>query len=176
MEANYQGQPDQPGLFCGQGHPGPQRAARQRGLSQATAQPGQDDEQAERAEKEAKKEAKRAAEVARRRGLQVIEDDPDYFDPEAVRQLVRTDAAAIWATGTFWWQIPRTVQVVLEGEMVLGLDGREAVARAGDCLLIPAGVAHWYANRGTQPVSFLCVVPLTDDYQTEWLEPLAEQG
>ena len=25
--------------------------------------------------------------------------------------VVRTDAAAIWATGTFWWQIPRTVQV-----------------------------------------------------------------
>ena len=25
--------------------------------------------------------------------------------------VVRTDAAAIWATGEFWWQIPRTVQV-----------------------------------------------------------------
>jgi len=29
--------------------------------------------------------------------------------------VVRTDAAAIWATGTFWWSVPRTVQVVLEG-------------------------------------------------------------
>jgi len=28
--------------------------------------------------------------------------------------VVRTDAAAIWATGQFWWSIPRTVQVVLE--------------------------------------------------------------
>jgi homoaconitate hydratase len=31
--------------------------------------------------------------------------------------VVRTDAAAIWATGEFWWQIPRTVQVVLEGQL-----------------------------------------------------------
>ena len=31
--------------------------------------------------------------------------------------VVRTDAAAIWATGEFWWQIPRTVQVVLEGKL-----------------------------------------------------------
>ncbi|KPJ90777.1 MAG: homoaconitate hydratase, partial [Gemmatimonas sp. SG8_17] len=30
--------------------------------------------------------------------------------------VVRTDAAAIWATGEFWWQIPRSVKVVLAGE------------------------------------------------------------
>ena len=34
--------------------------------------------------------------------------------------VVRTDAAAIWATGEFWWQIPRTVQVVLEGKLRAG--------------------------------------------------------
>jgi len=45
---------------------------------------------------------------------------------------------------------------------------------AGDCLLIPAGVAHWYENRGAVPVRFLCMVPLTEAYQTEWLEPAAE--
>jgi len=61
-------------------------------------------------------------------------------------------------------------QVVLEGEMALGLDDNEVVARAGDCLLIPAGVAHWYENRTQAPVRFLCVVPKTDDYQTDWLE------
>jgi len=61
-------------------------------------------------------------------------------------------------------------QVVLEGEMVIGLDGREAVVRAGDCLLIPAGVAHWYENRGAVPARFLCVVPITAQYETEWLE------
>jgi quercetin dioxygenase-like cupin family protein len=65
-------------------------------------------------------------------------------------------------------------QVVLEGSMVLGLDDRVVEVSAGDCLLIPAGVAHWYENRGRLPVRFLCMVPLTDHFQTEWLEPAAE--
>ncbi len=62
-------------------------------------------------------------------------------------------------------------QVVLEGEMVLGLNGREVTVRAGDCVFIPAGVGHWYENRADVPVRFLCMVPLTGDYATEWLEP-----
>ena len=35
--------------------------------------------------------------------------------------IVRTDAAAVWATGEFWWQIPRSIQVVLEGKLRPGL-------------------------------------------------------
>jgi len=65
-------------------------------------------------------------------------------------------------------------QVVLEGSMVIGLGERVVEVGAGDCLLIPAGVAHWYENRGAVPVRFLCMVPLTEAYQTEWLEPAAE--
>ena len=65
-------------------------------------------------------------------------------------------------------------QVVISGSMVIELDGREVAVAAGDCLLIPAGVAHSYANRGAEPVQFLCIVPRTDGYQTEWLEPPAE--
>jgi quercetin dioxygenase-like cupin family protein len=65
-------------------------------------------------------------------------------------------------------------QVVLEGAMVIGLGDREVEVAAGQCLFIPAGVAHWYENRGEVPVRFLCVVPLTSSYQTEWLEPPAE--
>lgn len=41
--------------------------------------------------------------------------------------VVRTDAAAIWATGEFWWQIPRTVQVVLEGQLPAGLSGKDVI-------------------------------------------------
>ncbi len=41
--------------------------------------------------------------------------------------VVRTDAAAIWATGEFWWQIPRTVQVVLEGKLVPGVTGKDVI-------------------------------------------------
>lgn len=65
-------------------------------------------------------------------------------------------------------------QVVLEGSMVIGLDGRETEVRLGDSIFIPAGVDHWYENRGADTVRFMCVVPRTDDYQTEWLEEAAE--
>jgi homoaconitate hydratase len=41
--------------------------------------------------------------------------------------VVRTDAAAIWATGTFWWQIPRTIQVVLEGRLPAGVSGKDLI-------------------------------------------------
>jgi len=41
--------------------------------------------------------------------------------------VVRTDAAAIWATGTFWWQIPRSIQVVLEGQLPAGATGKDVI-------------------------------------------------
>ncbi len=41
--------------------------------------------------------------------------------------VVRTDAAAVWATGEFWWQIPRTVEVVLEGELRPGVTGKDVI-------------------------------------------------
>ena len=41
--------------------------------------------------------------------------------------VVRTDAAAIWATGEFWWQIPRTVQVVLTGKLSPGVTGKDVI-------------------------------------------------
>ena len=41
--------------------------------------------------------------------------------------VVRTDAAAIWATGEFWWQVPRTVQVVLEGKLPPGVSGKDVI-------------------------------------------------
>ena len=61
-------------------------------------------------------------------------------------------------------------QVVLAGTMAIGLDAREMEVGPGDSVFIPAGVGHWYENRGSEAVRFLCVVPRTDDYQTEWLE------
>ena len=63
-------------------------------------------------------------------------------------------------------------QLMLEGEMTLGLDRDTVTLGPGDALLIPAGVSHWYANRGEQTVRFVCVIPRTDGYETEWLESL----
>ena len=41
--------------------------------------------------------------------------------------IVRTDAASVWATGEFWWQIPRTIHVVLEGKLPEGASGKDVI-------------------------------------------------
>jgi quercetin dioxygenase-like cupin family protein len=54
-------------------------------------------------------------------------------------------------------------QYVLAGEYVVGIDGEEYAVSAGDSLLIPAGVPHWYRNEGDEQGAFLCAVPNGDD-------------
>ncbi len=61
-------------------------------------------------------------------------------------------------------------QYVLSGSMIVGLNENERLVSAGEAVFIPAGVAHWYENRGSEPVEFLCVIPKTREYETEWLE------
>jgi homoaconitate hydratase len=51
--------------------------------------------------------------------------------------VVRTDAAAIWATGEFWWQIPRSIQVVLHGALREGVTGKDVIVTL--CGLYNAG-------------------------------------
>ncbi|SCU81201.1 LAMI_0B05160g1_1 [Lachancea mirantina] len=41
--------------------------------------------------------------------------------------VVRTDAAAIWATGQTWWQIPPVAQVELRGELPTGVSGKDII-------------------------------------------------
>jgi homoaconitate hydratase len=41
--------------------------------------------------------------------------------------LVRTDAAAIWATGRTWWQIPPVVKVELQGSLPTGVTGKDVI-------------------------------------------------
>jgi len=41
--------------------------------------------------------------------------------------IVRTDAAAIWATGTTWWQVPRMVRVELRGRLATGVTGKDVI-------------------------------------------------
>ncbi len=41
--------------------------------------------------------------------------------------VVRTDAAAIWATGTTWWQVPPSVRVTLSGRLRPGVTGKDVI-------------------------------------------------
>ena len=54
-------------------------------------------------------------------------------------------------------------QYVLDGEYTVGVGEEEYLVSAGDSLLIPAGVVHWYRNEGDEPGAFICAVPNGDD-------------
>jgi homoaconitate hydratase len=41
--------------------------------------------------------------------------------------IVRTDAAAIWATGRTWWQIPPIAKVELKGKLNKGVTGKDVI-------------------------------------------------
>src|SRR5262252_352026 len=41
--------------------------------------------------------------------------------------IVRTDAAAVWATGEFWRQIPRSIHVQLNGRLPEGATGKDVI-------------------------------------------------
>lgn len=41
--------------------------------------------------------------------------------------IVRTDAAAIWATGRTWWQIPPVAKVILNGKLKSGVTGKDII-------------------------------------------------
>jgi quercetin dioxygenase-like cupin family protein len=54
-------------------------------------------------------------------------------------------------------------QFVLAGKAEVQIDDKTVVAKAGDILLIPAGVAHSYKTIGDESYSFLCLVPNKED-------------
>lgn len=41
--------------------------------------------------------------------------------------IVRTDAAAIWATGRTWWQVPPIAKVILKGKLRNGVTGKDLI-------------------------------------------------
>ncbi len=41
--------------------------------------------------------------------------------------IVRTDAAAIWATGRTWWQVPPVAKVILTGKLQTGVTGKDVI-------------------------------------------------
>jgi homoaconitate hydratase len=52
--------------------------------------------------------------------------------------VARSDAAAIWATGVFWWEVPQIVRVVLFGRLPDGSTGKDAALVL--CALYPNDV------------------------------------
>ena len=82
--------------------------------------------------------------------------------------VVRTDAAAIWATGEFWWQVPRTVQVIFEGELRPGVSGKDVIIAL--CGLYPNEVLNAAVEFGGPGVASLSVeARLTiANMSTEW--------
>jgi homoaconitate hydratase len=91
--------------------------------------------------------------------------------------VVRTDAAAIWAAGTFWWQIPRTIQVRLEGKLKKDVAGKDVILAL--CSLYNSGevlnAAIEFSGTGVATLSLaerLCIANMTTEWGalTGWFE------
>ncbi len=54
-------------------------------------------------------------------------------------------------------------QYVLSGRAAVQIEDEIIEAKAGDILLIPAGVSHSYKTVGEEAYSFLCLVPNSED-------------
>jgi homoaconitate hydratase len=105
--------------------------------------------------------------------------------------IVRTDAAAIWATGRTWWQVPPVAKVELRGKLQPGATGKDiiitlcglfnkdevlnhAVEFAGDgveSLSIEQRLA--IANMTTEWGALVGIFPI-DDITTKWLRDRAD--
>jgi homoaconitate hydratase len=101
--------------------------------------------------------------------------------------IVRTDAAALWATGRTWWQVPPVAKVVLKGALPTGVTGKDVIVTlcgkfnqdevlnhalefAGDGI---AGLAIderlTIANMTTEWGALVGLFPI-DDIVIEWVE------
>lgn len=82
--------------------------------------------------------------------------------------VVRTDAAVVWATGEFWWQVPPTVQVMLEGQLPPEASGKDVIlALCGACPEEVLNCAVEFAGPGVATLSMdarLTIANMT----TEW--------
>ncbi len=109
-----------------------------------------------------------------RRGDDVDYDPVDAADGMRKGVLVdESDGAPQFAMRRFTLDAGATVpehtnaveheQYVLAGEYTVGIGDDEYTVSAGDALLIPAGVPHWYRNDGGDDAAFICCVPNGDD-------------
>ncbi|MDF1499613.1 MAG: cupin domain-containing protein [Anaerolineales bacterium] len=54
-------------------------------------------------------------------------------------------------------------QYVLQGEAEIGIAEEVFHVKKDDVVFIPAGIPHWYRNKGEEPFEFLCLVPNKPD-------------
>jgi homoaconitate hydratase len=82
--------------------------------------------------------------------------------------VARSDAAAIWAAGVFWWEVPPVVRVLVEGRLPEGSTGKDVALWL--CALYPSdvlGAAVEFHGQGVAELSVndrLTIANLT----TEW--------
>ncbi len=107
--------------------------------------------------------------------------------------IVRSDAAAIWATGRTWWQVPPVARVILAGRLAPGVTGKDVIVTLcalfnEDQVLNHAlefageGVAHLsieerltVANMTTEWGALAGVFPV-DDATVRWLRERVERA
>ncbi|OBZ74641.1 Homoaconitase, mitochondrial [Grifola frondosa] len=99
--------------------------------------------------------------------------------------IVRTDAAALWATGKTWWQVPRMIKVEFKGKLAPGLPERMSLWRYAALstmtrLTISNMTTEWGALAGVFPVDEVtldCVPRLRPLYaRPPRLRPQQRQG
>ncbi len=123
-------------------------------------------------DRDAREDADRPAPIVRR-GETVEYEPVDAADGLEKGVLIGPEEAPHFAMRRFTLapgaEVPRHTnaveheQYVLAGEYVVGIGDEEHRVEAGDSLLVPAGVVHWYRNDGDGQGAFLCVVPDGDD-------------
>jgi quercetin dioxygenase-like cupin family protein len=101
---------------------------------------------------------------------------PEWFPGTVWQQLLNpaeeataTELIAVWfeagsRTKPHVHPVDQTLQV-LEGEGVVDIEGARRIIRAGDWVIIPAGVWHWH---GATPDSAMCHVSIKQPGETDW--------
>ncbi len=105
--------------------------------------------------------------------------------------VVRTDAAAIWATGKTWWQVPPMAKVELSGKLQPGVTGKDliialcgyfnndevlnhAIEFTGEGVLhLPVEERLTIANMTTEWGALAGVFPV-DEFTIDWLRKRAD--
>jgi quercetin dioxygenase-like cupin family protein len=65
-------------------------------------------------------------------------------------------------------------QFMVEGELEAWVDGKRFTARAGDCILSPAGVPHGFVNRSSKPARQITIFPMINPVTVDLMDQKSE--